>query len=428
MSTESRKTTGIGQLSLVEHALCPLDPKLSLVKNLAFDCKYSYSDASGSRLSSNVSVFCPLGLSASDELYLWGMLALTLRQPDPKPSFYATPHWCLRQLQIINQSNKRGGRQYQQFADAMQRLSAITYMSDAFYDPVRQEHRKVRFHFLSYSLPADSDSSRAWHFQWDPLFFQMVVAVAGQFRFDLTIYRELDAASRRLFLFATKVLSRRSEVRALALEQVATDLLGFSPTLANFEAKAKVKKCIAKLVNLQVLSEGEIFRTSPGKFFVRLKRGAYFNTKFDLRGSLTPSDSPLFEPLVAIGFSDDSASLLIRRYQSDLLSEWIDITQAAIERFGLSYFHKSPMAFLVDSVSKASKGNRTAPDWWQEMRRAENRRHEMNEETRGVFSRIRQELFGADESDEVVEPSRTSTKGTLVSLADVLSAKSSSSL
>ncbi|MCA9064167.1 MAG: hypothetical protein KDA96_13950, partial [Planctomycetaceae bacterium] len=354
ISTSPPKATGIGQLSLVEHALCPLDPKLSLVKNLVFDCKYSYSDTSGERLSSNVSVFCPLGLSASDELYLWGMLALTLRQTDPLPEFYATPHWCLRQLQVIDHANKRGGRQYQQFADAMRRLSAITYISDAFYDPIRQEHRKVRFHFFSYSLPSDNDSGRAWHFMWDPLFFKMVLATAGQFRFDLAVYRELDAASRRLFLFASKVLSRRPEVRALPLEHVAHDLLGFSPSLANYDSKIKINKCIEKLVRLQVLSDGDVFRTGPGKFFVRLRRGAYFNVAPELRGSLAPCDSPLFEPLQAIGFDDVSANRLIRRYRSDLLSEWIDITQAAIERFGRSYFHKSPMAFLVDSVSKAA--------------------------------------------------------------------------
>jgi len=105
----------------------------------------------------------------SDELYLWGLLALTLLQPKPEPELFATPHWCLRQLGVINQTNKRGGRQYKQFAEAIRRLSAVTYMNDGFYDPIREEHRRVSFRFFSYSLPVDIQSSRAWRIAWDPM-------------------------------------------------------------------------------------------------------------------------------------------------------------------------------------------------------------------------------------------------------------------
>ena len=89
-ATQSRKTTGIGQLSLVEHALCPLDARKSLVENLVFDSKYSFTSSSGERSTAMARVFCPLGLSAADELYLWGLLALTLIQPDPPPALYAS--------------------------------------------------------------------------------------------------------------------------------------------------------------------------------------------------------------------------------------------------------------------------------------------------------------------------------------------------
>ena len=38
-----------------------------------------------------VQVACPAGLSAGDELYLWGLLALTPSQRDADYEFHATP-------------------------------------------------------------------------------------------------------------------------------------------------------------------------------------------------------------------------------------------------------------------------------------------------------------------------------------------------
>lgn len=415
-----RKTTGVGQLTLVEHALCPLDARSSLTENLVFDTRYFYTAvADAGRLTARARVFCPLGLSAADELYLWGLLALTLLQPDPQPELSATPHWCLRQLGVINQASKRGGRQYHQFAEAIRRLSAVTYMCDAFYDPVRGEHRRVSFRFFSYSLPSVG-SSRAWRIVWDPLFFEIVKATTGHFRFDLAVYRELDAASRRLFLFSSKVLSRISELKALPLEHVAIDLLGFSPTLATRELKAKVGRCLAKLTEFGVLVDSEVFRTRPGKYFVRLGRGPYFAAKWKQEFKPNLADSPLFDTLLQIGFEEAAAARLMRKYPPRLLSEWADITQAAKERFGRDFFKRSPMAYFVDSVSKAAAGNRTAPDWWHELKRAENQKHELTEEGKSLFTRLRSELFGPDVS--VPSPSAVAAKKRPVAtIADILS-------
>jgi hypothetical protein len=421
-SQVARSTTGIGQLSLVEHALCPLDSRSSLVENLVFNAKYSYSDPTNGRQSATARIFSPLGLSASDELYLWGLLALTLLQPKPEPELRATPHWCLRQLGVINQSTKRGGRQYSQFSDAIRRLSAVTYMSDAFYDPIRSEHRRMSFRFFSYSLPVDLGSSRAWRISWDPIFFEMVQATAGHFRFDLAVYRELDAASRRLFLFVSKVLSRRTHLKALRLEHVAVDLLGFSPTLATREMKAKVSKCLKKLQELHVLSNAEIFKTKPGTYFVRLSRGPYFAQRSERKFVPSPEDSPIFENLLTIGFEEQAAARLIRRFPARLLAEWADITQAAQERFGNDFFHKTPMAYLVDSLTKASTGNRTAPDWWHDLKRAENQKHEMSAESEELFAKLRAEVFGAGAA--VVDmPTTLSSSSKIPRLAAVLQSK-----
>ena len=65
--------------------------------------------------------------------------------------------------------------------------------SDAFYDPIRGEHRAVSFGFLNYSLPLGEESSRAWRFAWDPIFFELAQATGGALSFDLTLYRQLRA-------------------------------------------------------------------------------------------------------------------------------------------------------------------------------------------------------------------------------------------
>lgn len=417
-----RRVTGIGQLSLVEHALCPLDSRTSLVENLVYRSEYSFSDAAQSRRMATAQVFSPLGLSAADELYLWGLLALTLLQPEPEQELFASPHWCLRQLGIINQDRKRGGRQYRQFAEALRRLSAVTYMNDAFYDPVRNEHRRVSFHFFSYSTPEEIDSCRAWRIAWDPIFFEFVKAAAGHFRFDLAVYRELDAASRRLFLFLSKVFSRKSQLRAIRLDHLAVNLLGFSSTLATREMKAKVNRCLNRLVEFHVLSGAEVFKTSPGSYFVRLERGAYFETRTVRTYQPAPTDSPLFETLLTIGFDEAAAARLLRRYPQRLLAEWADITQAALERFGPSFFHKSPMAYLVDSVSKAAVGNRTAPDWWRDLKRAENREHHLSEEGLALFSRLRAELFSSEQASGQGSASLLAPAGP-TKIASILSAR-----
>lgn len=390
--TRRALSNGIGQLSLIEHALCPLDSRISLVHNFLHETTYAYTTPDNQRQTARVQVTCPWGLAAMDEVTLWGLLALTFRLPESAGELIATPHWCLRQLGIINPRSKRGGRQYRAFAESLRRLSSITYQNDAFYDPHRCEHRRISFHFFSYSLPTDPLSNRAWQITWDPVFYRMASATAGHLWFDLNLYRDLDPASRRLFLFVCKVLSRRPQLRALRLEQVAVDLIGFSPTLALRDMKAKVVRCLHKLVELQVLAEADVFRKAAGEYRVQLARGAYFAQRPQQHVSLTAPNSPLFASLVTLGFDEPTAARLIRHFPQRLLAEWIDITQAALERFGTSFFRKSPMAFLVNSVTHAAKGSRTAPDWWLDLKRTELRQQEVAPESRNLLKRIQREL------------------------------------
>jgi len=364
-------TVGVGQLTLVEHALCPLDPKISLVENLVHDAEFPFTNRESRRCHGKARVICPAGLSATDEFYLWGLLAITLSQPELCPHLRATPHYCLRRLHVIDQHARRGGRQYRQFMHAIERLSLVRYRNDSFYDPVRREHRRVAFGFLSYSLPLDPGSSRAWRFGWDPVFFDLVKGVGGHFRFDLGIYRHLDPASRRLFLFVSKFFHRRSTAR-LDVRMLGVQVLGFAPTLATRNLKAKIGHSVNRLVQLGVLSESSFEKTGRGRYTITLHRGSYFEGRSSraTRRHLI-KDSPIADLLRAIGFDELAIRRLIREYPEHLLHEWADVTLAAVEQRGKSFFKRSPHAFFVDNVRNAAAGRRTPPDWWYRLRKSE---------------------------------------------------------
>ena len=218
-SKKQVKTNGVGQLSLVEHALCPLDSRASLVRNQVFETGYFYTNQKRQRKRSKVDVFCPLGLSPGDEFNLWGMLALTLANKESDGELVATRYYILSQLGIINSGSRRGGRQYTDLTASLERLSAVTYRSDAFYDPIRAEHRKASFGFFSFTAPQDEKSDRPWRIAWDPIFFEFVKPIGGSLRFNFELYSQLDPASRRLFLFLSKMFSRRTTTPRLGTRE-----------------------------------------------------------------------------------------------------------------------------------------------------------------------------------------------------------------
>jgi len=368
---------GVGQLTLAEHSLCPLDARASLQPGLLHRTSFQYSDSKRRRKTAHVEVSCPLGLSAHDEFYLWGLLALTLSQPQPEPEFHATPHYCLRQLGLIDANVRRGGRQYQQFAAAIERLSWVKYGCDAFYDPIRAEHCRVRFSFLSYRLPLDPDSSRVWRFHWDPLFFEFVKSVGGSLWFDLDRYRSLSPAGRRLFLFVSKVFARSEQTPRMDLRQLAVDVLGLSSRLPVKHLLAKTRRSCAELVTEGLIMEqhtGIIRKQSAGQYDVVLR--AVPGTLRPTRSLSMKSDSPLVEPLQTIGLDAAAIARVLRQFPHDRVREWIDITLAAKERFGLKFFKRSPMAYLIDNLKKSASDGRTPPDWWHDIRKAEEQKRD----------------------------------------------------
>lgn len=370
----SRIAHGAGQLSLIEHALCPLAPRSPAAGGWVHESSYQYTDATGQRRTANVRVICPLGLTASDEFYLWGLLALALSQPEANIEFHATPHYCLRQLGIVDQHARRGGRQYAQFARALERISAVTYQNDGFYDPVRREHRRVAFGFLSYSLPLDPDSSRAWRIVWDAVFLEFAAAIGGHLRFDLAVYRALDPASRRLFLLVSKLFQRQRRTPAFDLESVGLDVLGFAPSLAVRDLKIKVKRCVEQLAAHHIVALSDehppIRPGRQGRDILQVTRGSHYARR---RAAKATVESPLSDFMRQIGLDARAISRCLSRFPAGLLQQWLDITLAAREKHGESFFKKSAAAYFVDNVQKAAQGKRTPPDWWHDLVRHERR-------------------------------------------------------
>ncbi len=92
-------------------------------------------------------------------------------------------------------------------------------------------------------------------------------------------------------------------------------------------------------------------------------------------------DSPLYEPLKAIGFEDRAIRSIINKYDHQVIARWAQYTQVAMETKGEHFFKKSPQAYCVDGIKRGT----SAPDWYIELRREETRRqHDDDLKARGV--------------------------------------------
>jgi hypothetical protein len=373
---------GHAQLSLVEHALCPLGVGASLDRPYVHETRYWYSDENRHRKEARVRVTCPDGLSPADEFYLWGLLSLTFSQPQPTADFYATPYYCLRRLGSINTSANRGGKNYDLFRSAISRLSTVSYRNDHFYDPTRGEHRDVGFGFLSYSLPLDPGSSRAWRFAWDPIFFEFCSALRGALLFDFRTYRRLDEASRRLYLLLRKIFWRNETSPVFELRDIAVHTIGFSATHETYELKRKLWSCMQRLAKEGIIrlppgttGVGDCFsKTGKGRYLVQLHRGPHFEGTTPDAAALDPAESALYEPLATIGFEPTAIRRILAAYDPRLVADCADMTLAARERFGPQFFKNSPQAYFTDNIQKQSRRERTPPDWWRALRAEEERR------------------------------------------------------
>jgi hypothetical protein len=395
-------SVGHAQLSLVEHSLCPLDASASLGGPYIHDSCYWYTDQNRHRKQARVRIACPDGLSASDEFYLWGLLSLTFSQPKPTPDFFATPYYCLRHLECIDPEGRSGGKNYSLFRSAISRLSTVSYRNDHFYDPVRGEHRDVGFGFLSYSLPLDPASSRAWRVAWDPIFFEFCAAAAGALRFNFQTYRALDPACRRLYLLLRKLFWRLDVSPDFDMRELAVQTLGFTASHENAQLKRKLTRCIEVLLDRQILrlpdgitdAKSLITKRGKGQYVVRFHRGAHF-TQVVSDANPQLMDSPLYEPLHTIGLDDRTIRHVLKTYDARLVAECADMTLAARERNGEAFFTNSPQAYFIDNLKMQAAGERTPPDWWRELRKEEERKRWQADRQERTSHREFDAAFGA---------------------------------
>jgi hypothetical protein len=347
---------------------------------MTFQAGFRYTDNNRNRKRSLATIAAVHGFSPADELYLWGLLGLALLQKDPSPDFYATPYWCLKQLGIIH-GNKKGSQEFRLFREALRRIAGVRYACDAFFDPVRHEHREVSFGFLSYSLPLSEGASRAWRFAWDPIFWELCSTNAGALRFDLSVYRELSPAARRLYLLLKKLFWRSDQSPELDVRELAVSTLGFSDSLPTKSIKEKLESCVKELLEHELLQLG-LGQGTIADCFTRRRKGVftlkmYCGPKFHkVAPNTTPSlqESPLFDPLKAIGFEDAAIVRIMKKYPRKLIQLWSDITLAAVEQ---KRVEDSPQAFFHYYIQRAAEQKSTPPDWWRE---SERKRREQEEE------------------------------------------------
>ncbi len=372
------RNNGVAQLSVVEHALCPLDTRVSIQPGLIHETAYEFSDKHRNRRTAQVQVGAAFGLSPSDELYLHGLLSLTFAQNEPSANLYATPNWCLRQLGIID-VGRDGGKRYQDFRAAIHRLSGVQYSNDHFFDPLRGEHRTVSFGFLNYSLPVDPRSCRAWNFVHDAQWYSFCELARGSFSFDFCMYRQLDCAGRRLFLLLHKMLYRIKQTPKFDLRHLTVNVLGYSDSLQTKQLKSKLSRLLKALVDLHVIAlpagcktpSDLIAKQEKGRYAVQFFRGRYFDEAVS-QGSMTDLESPLVEPLTSIGFDQRDVLRIIRTYPNALVQEWADITLSAVEH---NVVKQSPQQYFRYHIKRAHEKKTTPPDWWRELRKQEIEAH-----------------------------------------------------
>lgn len=74
---QRRALNGIGQLTLVEHALCPLGTVQVGGEPLSHRTSFQYVSKNGKRETAHAAISAAFGLFPGDEFFLWGLLGLT---------------------------------------------------------------------------------------------------------------------------------------------------------------------------------------------------------------------------------------------------------------------------------------------------------------------------------------------------------------
>jgi hypothetical protein len=322
---------GMSQVSLVETALSPLDyvPDTP-VRHVS---EFLYSDNERRRRKGQVTVNAVGGLSPTDELTLYGLLAITFADRKPVLELTATPHFLSRQLGL-----PIGGDHYKRLRESIHRLSLVHYHNTAWWDRQRSVHRDVGFHFLSHDLPAENNQldrgREPWTIVWNPLFFRLVLHSQGFIWFDFTTYRELkQPAARRGFLLLQKIFHHSPTSPRYDLRSFAVNQLGYSPSLELKSIRQKVKKIIEIWQELEVVSNDidleHFFRKEgPGEWTLCLPRGNRFEnrTSNPIKKAIDPKDHPAWEILQQIGLTPQEIQAVFLSHSEQM----IYVSRAAI--------------------------------------------------------------------------------------------------
>jgi hypothetical protein len=191
--------------------------------------------------------------------------------------------------------------------------------------------------------------------------------------FDLELYRNLDHASRRLFLLLQKQFYRSQFSQWFDVRQLASQQLGFDETQPLKNLKQKVFGCIRKLQQHSVLAASEVpsklvEKIEKGRYRIRFERGQRFSrSKLSRWNAVLPAHrQAVASQLHRIGLEDKTIGWVFRSYKPKAITEWAEITIARMERkLG---FAKTPAAFLMHHLKEASAGKLTPPDWWLDLK------------------------------------------------------------
>ena len=364
---------GMSQVSLVESALCPLDyqPGVALVHQSEF----IYYDTQRRRRTGRVTVRAPIGLSPTDELILYGLLAISFADARPALELSATPHFLCRQLGL-----PIGGDHYGRLRESMRRLSEVTYRNSAWWDKPRSQHRDVGFHFLSHDLPSETDDDtehgrEPWTILWDPLFFRLMDQSRGFLWFDFTTYRALkNAAARRGFLLLQKIFHHREVSPQFDLRSFAVEQLGYSADLELKSIRQKVKALIKTWQELGIVAPGqdaEAFfqKLGPGRWTLCMPRGPRFekpaSRPWPPGGAIT--DHPAYEILQGLGLAHGEIAELFTRYKDQmiyvtrvaLLSRTLSRQQRAGVEGGRALFYKNLETLGMEAAGQEILEHRT---------------------------------------------------------------------
>ena len=261
------------QLTLVEHALCPLVPPDG---PFTHEAEYFFFK-SRNRKRARATVICPKGLKPDDEHYLNLLLGVIFSQEEPNLNFYASASYMLNALG----THSIGGKSVKLLRKSIHRLGAVRYENKTFYDPLRKEYRDVGFGFLSYDLPRGDESSRPWHIAIDPVYFKFCQANGGFLSFSRETYRGLRPASRRLYLLVNKLLYKNRKSGYFDVEHLCINQLGFAQGMRAADYNKKLTRCMVDLSDLGVLAVSGnptemCEKVAKGKYRVRFLRGPQF--------------------------------------------------------------------------------------------------------------------------------------------------------